>query len=124
MQIQQSPYMTFPLSSFAGEGAALSERSEPRAAGGVVRFGLSGRFVMQMDHVFSWVQKNRTREMLLEDFIGMAFLRTAIDLVRPYIYKKTDLNKTPKLNPAAARERFFRETFSIITDNVFCMVCQ
>lgn len=97
--------------------APIQSPIRPSSRKPATRFGVSGSFTAGMDRAFSFIQKTRTREMLVEDFFGMAFLRTFMDLMRQYFFKETDLNKR-QLNFPAARERLFRETFSIITDNI------
>ena len=71
-----------------------------------------GRATQSVDRVFGWLGKSRTREMLVEDFVGFGFLRTGMDLFRNAIFGTTGLNFV------AARERLFREGASIFTDNI------
>ncbi len=66
-----------------------------------------------VDKTFSWLGANRTREMLVEDFVGFGVLRTGMDLFRGYFFGDDEA-----LNVPAARERLFREASSIVTDNM------
>lgn len=63
-----------------------------------------------MDKAFGFITKTRTRELLIEDLMGFAILRTAWDSLRGVLYGSGELNGT------AGRERFFREALSIFSD--------
>ncbi len=71
--------------------------------------GLTG----EVDRTFRWMGANRTREMLVEDFVGFGLLRSGMDLFRGYFFGEQEA-----LNIPAARERLFREVSSIMTDSV------
>jgi hypothetical protein len=73
-----------------------------------------------------WVQENRTREMLAEDFIAFGGMRSIVDLLRPQLYhwfgapKPLSSEEAPSrpVNWIAFQERLGREILSILTDNV------
>lgn len=80
------------------------------------RFGFA---LHTVDGLLSWVQKSRTREMIVEDVGGFGITRTAMDLGREYFYSQDgQIAGQPTLNIPAARERAIREILSVLTDNV------
>ncbi|MBK8190397.1 MAG: hypothetical protein IPK79_08100 [Vampirovibrionales bacterium] len=87
-----------------GEGARFGGIASTPALGGVTG---------AVDRVFGWAQADRTREMLLLDFVGFGLLRTGFDLFRGAFFGQPEA-----INIPAARERLIREAGSIFTDNI------
>jgi hypothetical protein len=59
-----------------------------------------------------WVENTRGRQMIVEDVMGFAFLRTLLDLMRGFV------NGSGAFNIPAGTERLIREGASIFTDNI------
>ncbi len=78
--------------------------------------GMTPWVVSGTDTVLSFIQENRTREMLFEDLLGFGIFRTVLDLFRQFFFEKSTTDQR-RLNFPAARERFIREVGSIFTDN-------
>jgi hypothetical protein len=65
-----------------------------------------------LSHKLNWLEATRSRQLIVEDVMGFAFLRTGLDLMRGYI------NGSGGLNIPAGSERLVREGASIATDNI------
>lgn len=77
-----------------------------------INTGSFGRPTLAVDKVFKWLGANRTREMLVEDFVGFGALRTVVDSLRGFFYG------TGTFNFLVGAERLAREASSIFTDNI------
>lgn len=102
-------------------GASLRQNGQNQRN---IRFGNAPiplpRWIKPVDGLFQKGLNTRTKEMLLEDLMGFALLRTGIDLYRQRIMGEgtRDKHGHEELNIPAARERLLREVSSILTDNV------
>ena len=59
-----------------------------------------------------WVEGTRGRQLIVEDVMGFALLRTMLDLMRGFV------NGSGALNIPAGTERLVREGASVFTDNI------
>ena len=90
----------------------LPSQQPPRIGFGARSASLPGRTAGRVEKAFGWMEGNRTRQMLVEDFMGFGVLRTVLDSLRGFFYG------SGSLNILAGMERLLREGFSILTDNV------
>ncbi len=87
-----------------GTGGAIAFGGVKEAMGGVLTKGTLGKG-------FSWLEKQpRGIELLVEDILGFAVLRSILDTMRGIFYG------TGELSWSAGRERILRESFSVFTD--------
>lgn len=71
----------------------------------------------RVDRVFSKITATRGIELLFIDLVAWNFLRTAMDLFRPFFFKNPDTHKR-ELNIPAARERVLMESLGALPDAV------
>jgi len=65
-----------------------------------------------MANKLKWVEGTRGRQLIVEDVMGFALLRTMLDLMRGFV------NGSGAINIPAGTERLVREGASIFTDNI------